>query len=66
MNNLDLWFESAKKGEVKTLCKLLEDNKITDVDVQDPSHRTALYLAAKRGRESCVTALLDLGADPNR
>ena len=66
MNNLDLWFESAKKGEVKTLCKLLEDNKITDVDVQDSSHRTALYLAAKRGRESCVTALLDLGADPNR
>ena len=66
MNDLDLWFESAKKGEMKTLCKLLEDNKITDVDVQDSNHRTALYLAAKRGRESCVTALLDLGADPNR
>ena len=66
MNDLDLWFESAKKGEVKTLCKLLEDNKVTDVDVQDSNHRTALYLAAKRGRESCVTALLDLGANHNR
>ena len=66
MNDLDLWFESARKGEVKTLCKLLEDNKITDVDVQDSNNRTALYLAAKRGRESCVTGLLDLGADPNR
>lgn len=66
MNELDLWFESAKKGDVETLCQLLEDNKITDVDVQDSNHHTALYLAAKRGKESCVTALLDLGADPNR
>ena len=56
MNDLDVWFESAKKGEMKTLCKLLEDNKITDVDVQDSNHRTALYLAAKRG-ESLVLLL---------
>ena len=66
MKDLDLWFESAKKGEVETLCKLLQDNKITDVDVQDCNHHTALYLAAKRGRDFCVTALLDLGANPNR
>ena len=66
MNKLDLWFESAKKGEVETLCNLLENRKITDVDVQDCNHHTALYLAAKRGRDFCVSALLDLGADPNR
>ena len=66
MSSLDLWFESAKKGDVKTLCKLLEDNKITDVDVKDFNHHTALYLAAKRGKESCVDSLLDLGADLNR
>ena len=65
MNRFDLWFESARKGDVETLCRLLEDNKITDVDVEDSNHQTALYLAAKRGKESCVDALLDLGADLN-
>lgn len=65
MNRLDLWFESARKGDVETLCKLMEDNKITDVDVEDFNHHTALYLAAKRGQESFVDALLDLGADIN-
>ena len=66
MDNLDLWFKSAKKGDLETLCKLLEENKIADVDVQDSNNSTALSLAAERGKESCVRALLDLGADPNR
>lgn len=64
--HLDVWFRSAKKGHVGTLCKLLRDKQVLDVNIQDLKHRTALYLAANRGKESCVTKLLVLGADPNR
>ena len=63
---LDVWFRSAKKGHIGTLCKLLRNKQVVDANIQDLKQRTALYLAAKRGKESCVTKLLYLGAEPNR
>ena len=63
--HLDVWFQSAKKGDVEMLYRLLQNKQVTSVNAQDLNHRTALYLAAKRGNESGVHALLDLGADPN-
>ena len=64
--HLDLWFQSAEVADVETMCKLLQNKQVTDAGVQDSDHCTALHLAAKRGKEACVAALLDLGADPNR
>lgn len=63
---LDRWFESAERGDIETLSDLLKSKCVSDVNIQDHRNQTALYLAAKRGKESCVTKLLDLGADPNR
>ena len=63
--SLDTWFQSAKKGDVETLCNLLEDKQVGKVDVQDRNRRTALYFAAREGQETGVSALLELGADPN-
>lgn len=66
MRRKDLWFESAQRGDVESLCKLFENEHVSHVDIKDKNHCTALHLAATYGNEACLLTLMELGADPNR
>ena len=66
MSVTDLWFESAKKGDVDELRRLAAKPDIPSVDIQDQHYRTALFVAASRGHGACVEELLRRGADPNK
>ena len=53
--------EAADRGDIETIERVIAAG--VDVDVTDPSGRTALHLAAPK-HGSCVRLLLDAGAHP--
>ena len=55
---------AAYRGELECLERLIAEPGI-ELDIPNSSGDTALYLAAKEGYASCVTALLKAGANPD-
>ena len=66
MSVTELWFASAKKGDLKQLRRLRACADAPSTDTQDKRNRTALFLAASRGNSAYVQELLKQGADPNK
>jgi Ankyrin repeat len=60
---LSLW-EYAYKGDFNKLESLISHSGI-EIDVLDGENRTPLHLAAAGGSASCITYLLERGANPN-
>lgn len=60
---LSLW-HYAFSGDFDKLSSLIS-HSATAIDILDDENRTPLHLAAAGGSTSCITYLLDKGANPN-
>ena len=61
--NMDLYFQSALEGDIKTIRDALDNG--VDPDSKDENNRSALMLSAYNGHEAIVRLLIEQKADVN-
>lgn len=59
------FFNAAKAGNKKNLKKLVDNGRISDVDLKNEDGQTPLFFACHEGHDECAKYLLEKGANPN-